>query len=147
MHTIEEINKKNIHYVAELSIKLWPDSDLNDMTSHYAKVVNSNLATCFLLRNESSYFGFIELSIRNDYVEGAMKLPVAYIEGLFVTKRYRNNGFGHILIKKAEDWAQANGFSQLCSDTELDNNPSIKLHASAGFIEISRIVCFVKNLE
>lgn len=147
MHTIEEINENNIQKAAELSVQLWPNSDLDDMTSHYKKVVNSNLATCFLLHDESNYFGFIELSIRNDYVEGAEKLPVAYIEGLFVSKKYRHNGFGQILIKKAEDWAQAKGFSQLCSDTELDNNSSIEFHASAGFIEISRIVCFVKNLD
>ena len=30
------------------------------------------------------YIGFIELSVRNDHVEGADSLPVGYIEGIFI---------------------------------------------------------------
>jgi aminoglycoside 6'-N-acetyltransferase I len=81
---VVEINKNNIQNAAELSIELWPHSSLAEMTAHYEGVLNASLATCFLLQNESGYFGFIELSVRNDYVEGAEELPVAYIEGLFV---------------------------------------------------------------
>jgi len=146
MGTIVEINETNIHKAAELSIALWPDSNLTEMTAYYKEVLNSSFATCFLLQNESDYFGFIELSIRNDYVEGAGALPVAYIEGIFVNERYRHNGSGTLLLKYAEDWARTKGFKQICSDTELDNNPSIEFHKSAGFSEVSRIVCFVKEL-
>jgi aminoglycoside 6'-N-acetyltransferase I len=77
MDTIVEINDNNIQNAAELSIELWPDSSLAEMTAHYVGVLNANLSTCFLLQNESDYVGFIELSVRNDYVEGAEELPVA----------------------------------------------------------------------
>jgi aminoglycoside 6'-N-acetyltransferase I len=146
MDTIVEINVNNFHKAAELSIELWPDSSLTEMTSHYEKVLHASLATCFLLQNEWGYFGFIELSVRNDYVEGAEELPTAYIEGLFVNKGYRHKGSGRLLLKHAENWARTKGFNQLCSDTELENNPSIEFHTSSGFIEVSRIVCFVKDL-
>jgi aminoglycoside 6'-N-acetyltransferase I len=146
MDTIVEINESNIDKAAELSIELWPDSSLTEMTAHYEEVMNASSATCFLLQNKSGYFGFIELSIRNDYVEGAEELPVAYIEGLFVNERYRHNGSGTLLLKHAEDWARTKGFKQICSDTELENSPSIEFHNSSGFSEVSRIVCFVKEL-
>ena len=144
---VVEINDNNIHNAAELSIELWPDSSLTEMTAHYEGVLNASLATCFLLQNESGYFGFIELSVRNDYVEGAEELPVAYIEGLFVNQSYRHKGSGRRLLKHAEYWARTKGFKQLCSDTELENSPSIKFHTSCGFTEASRIVCFVKEID
>jgi aminoglycoside 6'-N-acetyltransferase I len=134
MDTIVEINENNIQNAAELSIELWPDSSLTEMTAHYEGVLNASLATCFLLQNESGYFGFIELS-------------VAYIEGLFVNPTYRHKGSGRRLIKHAEDWARTKGFKQLCSDTELENSPSIEFHTSSGFTEVSRIVCFVKDID
>lgn len=144
---VVEINENNIQNAAELSIELWPDSSLAEMTAHYVEVLNASLATCFLLQNESGYFGFIELSVRNDYVEGAEELPVAYVEGLFVNQSYRHKGSGRRLLKHAEDWARTKEFKQLCSDTELENSPSIEFHTSSGFIEVSRIVCFVKDID
>lgn len=103
MDTSVEINENNFQNAAELSMQLWPESSLTEMTAHYEEVLNVSLATCFLLQNESGYFGFIELSTRNDYVQGAGELPVAYIEGIFVNKKYRHNGSGRLLLKYAED--------------------------------------------
>jgi aminoglycoside 6'-N-acetyltransferase I len=147
MHIIEELNKNNLLQAAQLSLELWPGSRLDEMTTHYEEVLQSDTATCFLLHSETGYFGFIELSVRNDYVEGAEDLPVAYVEGIFVNKLQRLKGFGFMLVKHAEDWARAKGFKQLCSDTELENTSGIRFHVAAGFSEISTIVCFTKNLD
>jgi len=146
MGEIVEINAENVHEVAKLSVALWPDCGLAEMALYYQDTVKSSLATCFVLKDESGYFGFIELGVRSDYVEGAEALPVAYIEGLYVGEEYRHKGYGRLLIQYAEDWARAKGFKQLCSDTELENNASIKFHTAAGFTEVSRIVCFAKSL-
>lgn len=147
MYTITQINEQTLLKVAELSVKLWPECSLTEMTAHYKEVLNSGSAACFLLYEEPDYLGFIELNVRNDYVEGADELPVAYIEGLFVEKPCRHKGFGRLLVTHAEDWARAKGFEQLCSDAELENNDSIEFHKAAGFEEISRIVCFAKDLD
>jgi aminoglycoside 6'-N-acetyltransferase I len=146
LEAIENMNENNLHKVAELSIALWPDCELDEMKAHYKNVFASDTAACFLLRNESDYLGFIELNMRNDYVEGAEELPVAYIEGLFITQPYRHKGYGRLLVQKAEDWARKKGLTQLCSDTEQENNASIEFHNLVGFTEISRIVCFAKDL-
>lgn len=147
METVVAINENNIEQAIKLSIELWPDSSLSEMTAHYEEVLNSTLATCFLLHDESGYFGFIELSIRNDYVEGAEDLPVAYIEGIYVKLKYRHTRKGRLLLEHAEGWARSKGLKQLCSDTELENGPGIAFHSSSGFTEVSRIVCFVKDIE
>ena len=146
METIVELDENNAQKAAELSIELWPDSDLPEMTAHYEELFLRNLGTCFLLQNESGYFGFIELSIRNDYVEGAESLPVAYIEGIYVKEKYRHKGLASQLLRQAEDWGRKQGCKQICSDTELENNPGIEFHTSSGFNEVARIVCFAKEI-
>jgi aminoglycoside 6'-N-acetyltransferase I len=99
------------------------------------------------LQEEAGYAGFIELRIRTDHVEGAETVPVAYIEGLFVADGFRYKGYGRQLVQAAEAWARTEGFTQLCSDAELENHPSITFHQSVGFREASRVVCFVKDLQ
>jgi aminoglycoside 6'-N-acetyltransferase I len=143
---IVEINEDNFQAAAELSVQLWPDCDLAEMRAHFKDVMQSDEATCFLLQSDAHYVGFIELSIRKDHVEGAEAVPVPYVEGLFIEEGFRHKGFGRLLVEAAEAWARVKGFTQICSDTELENNPSIAFHKSVGFREATRIVCFVKNL-
>ena len=69
---IEEINKHNIniHQLANLSVNLWPDFNDSEMLNYYETILESGINACFLLHEHQNYIGFIELSIRNDYVEG-----------------------------------------------------------------------------
>ncbi len=147
MPVIIEINETNFQQVAQLSIELWPDCDLSEMSTYFEEMRHADVSTCFLLQEASNYIGFIELNVRNDYVEGADDVPVAYIEGLYVQKEFRHKRLGLLLIQKAEEWARSKGFKQLCSDTELENETSISFHHAAGFTEVSRIICFAKSLE
>lgn len=147
MPFIEALNPSSIRAIAQLATQLWPDTSLDEMLSHYQEVLELGEGTCFLAYKEGQPIGFIELSIRNDYVEGADELPVAYIEGLYIDSDYRQKGLGQMLITRAEQWAVQQGFRQLCSDVEMENQLSILFHEKAGFTEAARIVCFVKNLD
>jgi hypothetical protein len=40
-----------------------------------------------------------------------------------------------------------NGFSELASDTVLNNENGIAMHKHLGFVETERILCFIKKLE
>lgn len=144
---ISPLQPSNIQVVASLAVQLWPDTSLDEMLGHYQEVLELGEGTCFLAYKEGQPIGFIELSIRNDYVEGADELPVAYIEGLYIDSDYRQKGLGQMLITRAEQWAVQQGFRQLCSDVEMENQLSILFHEKAGFTEAARIVCFVKNLS
>ncbi|MCA0232970.1 MAG: GNAT family N-acetyltransferase [Bacteroidetes bacterium] len=147
MPFIEALQPSTAAAVAQLATQLWPDTELVEMQTHYSDLLKQNQGTCFLLRTSSQFIGFIELSIRNDYVEGAEELPVAYIEGLYIDSDYRQKGLGQMLVTRAEQWAVQHGFKQLCSDVEMENQLSILFHEKAGFTEVARIVCFVKNLD
>jgi aminoglycoside 6'-N-acetyltransferase I len=108
--------------------------------------LNSESEICYLIREQETYIAFIQLSLRNDYVEGTTELPVAYIEGIYVKPEYQKQGLGKTLIQEAQKWGLQNGCKQIASDTELHNAAGIDFHKHAGFTETNRIVCFVKEL-
>ena len=89
--------------------------------------------------------GFIELRIRN-YAEGSNGTAVPFIEGWYVEPAHRSRGIGAALVAGAERWAKELGFSELASDTDLENTGSIAAHRALGFEETDRIVCFLKKL-
>lgn len=146
MFSTEPISVQNIEALVLLSTKLWPDSSAQEMQNHYQEVLANDASTALLLRTDTRYLGFVELSTRRDYVEGADELPVAYIEGLYIEDGYRNQSLGKQLITAAEKWAIEKGFTHIYSDAELEKDNSICFHAAVGFEEVSRIVCFRKNI-
>lgn len=90
--------------------------------------------------------GFAEASVRREHVEGTVASPVAYLEGWYVESGSRQRGVGQRLLEFVECWARGQGLSELASDAELSNDPSIRIHQSLGFREVGRSVHFVKSL-
>lgn len=89
--------------------------------------------------------GMIEARLR-DYAEGCETSPVGYIEGWFVYGDFRGSGMAGALTQAAEDWAREQGCTEMASDTWLDNEGSIHAHRKLGYIEVERLVHFVKQL-
>ncbi len=85
-------------------------------------------------------------SVRTDHVEGTTISPVPYLEGWYVSERFRGQGVGRALLAFAEEWAVAKGYGELASDSEIENKAGIDLHKSVGFREVGRTVHFVKSL-
>ncbi len=96
-------------------------------------------------RGDGMLAGFVEIGSRS-YAEGCESAPVAYLEGWYVDPDARRSGLGRRLVEAAEDWARANGFTELASDAELDNEVSHRAHRALGFDEVERQVCFRKRL-
>lgn len=143
---IEELSSGNIRQLADLAVELWTDCNVEEEYQHYYGLINSRNETAYLVTMDRTYVAFIHVSIRSEYVEGTDELPVAYIEGIYVKPDYQKKGIAKRLISEAEKWARAKGVKQIASDTPLTNMTSIKFHDSAGFHEVERIVCFVKDL-
>ena len=97
-------------------------------------------------RGDGLLAGFVEIGSRN-YAEGCETTPVAYLEGWYVDPDVRRIGLGAELLKAAETWALAHGFSEIASDTELDNDVSLQAHIGLGFEEVERQICFKKRLR
>jgi len=90
--------------------------------------------------------GFIELSLRN-YAEGCASSPVPYVEGLYVGEGQRRQNVGRLLVAAAEDWAKQRGFTEMASDTQIENEASLGAHRAYGFAEVERIACLRKRLD
>lgn len=143
---IEILSATNLNALIELALELWPDCEFEEEFPYYQSLIGSEKEVCYLVREEEIYLGFIHVSMRTDYVEGAIEFPVAYIEGLYVKPDCQKRGIGKELVNAGAAWGRQKGCKQFASDTELGNEMSIDFHKRIGFGEASRIVCFIKDL-
>ena len=146
MH-IERLAAENLHALPELVTALWEDCTVEEEMKDFESSLYSEEGVCYLAKQDNEYLGFIQLSIRHEYVEGADELPVAYVEAVYVKPNYQKNGIGKMLLEAAENWAKLKGLSQIASDTSIENAAAIDFHQKAGFVEVERIVCFIKILH
>ena len=126
---------------------LWPDpSDAHERETHkFFSQSDNSLATFVIDRLDGRLGGFIELGQR-PYAEGCLSSPVPFIEGWYVDADLRGRGLGAALVEAGEQWARALGFTEIASDTDLENEASISAHKALGYSEASRVVCFRKVL-
>ena len=145
MH-IEVLSTDNCQALTELALELWPDAVFEEEYEQFAGLIESENDRCYLAREGEEYVGFVHVSIRREYVEGADDLPVAYVEGIYVRPMYQKQGIARQLMAASEAWARQKGITQMASDTPADNAASIDFHTKLGFAEAERIVCFIKEL-
>lgn len=145
--TILPVTESDFKEWHQLALELWPDYEPDEMNSITSTIAHSPKETAFLVRDESgTAIGFINLSLRYDYVPGATQKPVAYVEGLYVRPAYQQQGIGRQLIERAEQWAQEQGCQELASDVLIDNTASAEFHNRVGFREEERTIFFIKTI-
>ncbi|HBG01164.1 MAG TPA: GNAT family N-acetyltransferase [Firmicutes bacterium] len=130
----------------EMGIMLWPDDTPEEMQEIFGNILHAEKETAFLYRVGQEYVGFINLSIRVDYVEGSDSSPVGYVEGIYVKASHRKQGVAKRLLERGQKWALSKGCSQMGSDIELYNTASYDFHRNVGFQEANRIICFIKDI-
>ena len=101
----------------------------------YGKLMHSENDACFLLSDGKEAIGFIQVSIRQNYVEGAENSPISYLEDIFVKPKDRKKGLGKRMVFEDENWARNKGIDQLASDSPISNTDSIDFHTKTGFRE------------
>lgn len=143
---IEIISADNLKPLMELVLELWEDCSFDEELENYKSIIGSESEICYLVRDQEKYIAFVHTSVRNEYVEGSSDLPVAYVEAIYVKPNYQRKGIAKTLVKVAEDWAKHKGLKQIASDTDTNNLTSINFHKKIGFIEVERIVCFIKEI-
>jgi aminoglycoside 6'-N-acetyltransferase I len=144
---IESLNSNTLSVLAGMMHLLWPDCSEEEALREGESILISDHQQAFLAKEGNQYTGFVQVSLRNEFVEGATGSPVAYIEGIFVHAAYRMLGIGKELTGKAEEWAVEQGCAEIASDAELENKSSIAFHKKAGFREVNRIVCYIKKVK
>lgn len=130
-----------------LRSQLWPDADsAREIAQYFAAIPKRRGQVLVATDDSGTVCGFIELSVRHDWVEGSTSSPVAYVEGWFVHPDYRKQGIGKALLAAAENWARESGFTEIASDTLVENQDSISAHRACGYVEVERTVHFIKPL-
>jgi aminoglycoside 6'-N-acetyltransferase I len=132
----------------ELRRELWPQGEERE---HFAEMElecsSPGRFGAFIAYDDSGQaLGFVEASVRRDYVNGTNSSPVGFIEGLHVIANARHQGIGRSLVAMAERWARANGCSEMASDALIGNEGSHAMHRALGFVETERVVYFRKEL-
>lgn len=131
----------------DMRLALWPDNDRGEFEKEIKEMCMSDKENAFLFSCDGAYAGFIEVSLRKDYVEGSDSSPVGYVEGIYVKPEYRGKGIARLLMKQAEEWAAEKGCTQMGSDAELHNTASQDFHNRIGFTEANRVVCYIKDID
>ena len=132
----------------ELRLALWPDATADDHRGYMAiSLAQPERYLQLMLYDERRQpLGFIEGSIRSDYVNGTGSSPVGFIEGVYVVPSRRRKGVARQLYAAIADWAKARGCRELASDALVDNEVSQRAHRALGFRETERVVYFTKAL-
>jgi len=144
---IKQLCMHNVDDVTQLALQLWPNNEFLEMKQEYVEILDSSRDAVYVALVDGQYIGFIQMSLRVDYVEGSHSSPVGYIEGIYVNQSYRKQGISRKLVEAGEAWARSQGCSELASDTELANISSQQFHQKLGFTEAGRIVSYIKGID
>ncbi|KYG70969.1 aminoglycoside 6'-N-acetyltransferase [Planococcus maritimus] len=131
---------------AKLALLLWPDHTLEEFVREMRQLILQDDSNVFIAYQNDEVIGFAQCQLRYDYVEGTSSSPVGYLEGLFVKKEFRKQGFAKKLVDDCEKWSKEKGCREFASDCELENKQSLAMHLKLGFVEANRIICFKKDL-
>lgn len=132
-----------------LRLALYPDSSPDEIDEWLDNAEQGTLrvgvAVFVADRGDGRLAGFVEIGLRS-YAESCVSTPVPFLEGWYVDADARRQGLGSQLVRTVEDWARARGYTELASDTQLDNTVSLRAHLALGFEEVERQICFRKTL-
>ena len=132
----------------QMRIALWTDATPDDHLGYMANSLAQPERFLQLMMYDETHqpIGFIEGSIRGDYVNGTETSPVGFVEGVYVVPGWRRKGVARQLFAAIGDWAKARGCRELASDALLENESSQRAHRALGFEETERVVYFRRML-
>jgi aminoglycoside 6'-N-acetyltransferase I len=127
---------------------LWPEmtEEENLRETEAMMTATSRFFVRIALNREDKPVGFVEATVRNDYVKGCATSPVVFLEGIYVEPRERRQGAARALADAVEEWGRKMDCREFASDALLENSDSHSMHRALGFEETERVVYFRKDL-
>jgi len=132
----------------DLRLALWSDATADEHRGYMAIALAQpeRFLQLMIYDEKRQPVGFIEGSLRSDYVNGTESSPVGFVEGVYVVPSWRRKGIARQLFAAIGDWAKARGCRELASDALIDNEASQRAHRALGFRETERVVYFTRLL-
>ena len=132
-----------------LRCRMYPHHDVAELVDEMAAMCTepARYGQFVAIDGDGDALGFVEVSVRSDYVVGTSTSPVAFLETIFVVPEARRQGIARALVAQARAWGRARGCTEFASDALLDNVASHAMHRALGFEETERIVCFRQSLD
>jgi aminoglycoside 6'-N-acetyltransferase I len=145
---VRPVAEKDLSEWFRLRRQLWDATSDDDHKTEMLDIVDHTETQLVVVADAGNgkLAGFLEASIR-PFVEDCETDNVGYLEGWFVDAEYRNKGIGRALVTAAEEWARSKGATEMASDAELGNDPSLSAHLKLGYEETSRLVHLRKELD
>jgi aminoglycoside 6'-N-acetyltransferase I len=135
---IDKLKKDDEKDYFKLIKKLWNDI-VDDEINAITKASYQNKDIVYVAKVKGQVVGFINTSIRHDYVEGSTKNQTGYIEGIYVEEPFRNNQIAKRMVHFAIDAFYSQGIIEVGSDVEIDNTDSMAFHEKIGFKDVGTI--------
>lgn len=152
MSIIRPGQPSDLRQLALLRHALWPEGSVEEHSGELQRILAGEspgilpYGILVAMGEDGGLLGFAEVNLRS-YADGCDPArPVGYLEGWFVIEEHRRRGVGAELVRAAEDWARAQGCTEMGSDTWIDNEISQQAHEALGFEEVDRVVIYRKAL-
>src|SRR6185369_17915924 len=138
---VRPILEQDLEEWFRLRRKLWDATADEDHKAEMLDIIDHTETQLVLVvdTGNGKLGGFLEASIR-PFVEDCVSENVGYLEGWFVDPDHRRRGLGRALVAAAEHWAKSKGATEMASDAEIGNEPSLSAHLRLGYEETSRLV-------
>ena len=144
---VRQIEEHDLQEWFRLRRKLWDATSDEDHKAEMLDILDHSDTQLVVVADSGNgrLGGFLEASIR-PFVEDCESENVGYLEGWFVDPEFRRRGLGRALVAAAESWARSRGATEMASDAEIGNEPSLSAHLRLGYEETSRLVHLKKEL-
>lgn len=143
----QAITEHNVGLWAGLEAAMFSLSHEEALESCHEMLRTGKQAAIVAIDDSEVPVGYVNVSIRHDYVAGVESSPAGFLEAVYVVPQRRKQGIAAALVREAEQWVLAQGCTEMGSDALLENADSHAFHAKLGFKEVERVVSFSKRID
>jgi aminoglycoside 6'-N-acetyltransferase I len=145
---IRPVRDSDLNELMRMSRALFPSQAWEEDEAEMRDIIARADSEVFVIERAGgdALAGFVEVGTRS-VVDGCSSSPVGYIEAWYVDPDIRRTGLGRALLQRAEQWALAQGYSEMGSDALLENDVSHAAHKRCGYTEVDRVITYRKSLR
>jgi aminoglycoside 6'-N-acetyltransferase I len=144
--TVKPLDRSGHLALARMRAKLWPESPASHHLAELKWQVRSGKFRAWMAWDEKKPVGFAEAWLR-DFANGCDRMPVVFLEGIWVEAGCRRQGTGRRLVAEVEKWSRKLGINEVGSDSLIENKASYRWHLKMGFVAKETTINYAKKLN